>query len=67
MEAQIKALRDWNYRWSTTSVPTALAAYWGEELGRRVGDEARKAGVTADHYMMNSATADEQLQALAAE
>jgi acyl-homoserine-lactone acylase len=63
---QIKALRGWDYRWSTTSVPTALAVYWGEELGRRVGDEARKAGVTADHYMMNSATAEEQLQALAA-
>jgi acyl-homoserine lactone acylase PvdQ len=63
---QIKALRGWDYRWSTSSVPTALAVYWGEELGRRVGDEARKAGVTADHYMMNSATADEQLQALAA-
>jgi len=63
---QIKALRGWDYRWSTSSVPTALAVYWGEELGRRVGDEARKTGVTADHYMMNSATADEQLQALAA-
>ena len=63
---QIKVLRGWDYRWSTTSVPTALAVYWGEELGRRVGDEARKTGVTADHYMMNSATADEQLQALAA-
>jgi acyl-homoserine lactone acylase PvdQ len=63
---QIKALRGWDYRWSTGSVPTALAVYWGEELGRRVGDEARKTGVTADHYMMNSATADEQLQALAA-
>jgi len=62
----IKVLRSWDYRWSATSVPTALAVYWGEELGRRVGDEARKSGVTADHYMMNSATADEQLQALAA-
>jgi acyl-homoserine-lactone acylase len=66
LTAQIAALRSWDYRWSTTSVPTALAVYWGEELGRRVGDEARKAGVTADHYMMNSATADEQLQTLAA-
>ena len=66
LSEQIKALRGWDYRWSTSSVPTALAVYWGEELGRRVGDEARKAGVTADHYMMNSATADEQLQALAA-
>jgi acyl-homoserine lactone acylase PvdQ len=63
---QIKVLRGWDYRWGTSSVPTALAVYWGEELGRRVGDEARKAGVTADHYMMNSATADEQLQSLAA-
>jgi acyl-homoserine-lactone acylase len=63
---QIKVLRAWDYRWAATSVPTALAVYWGEELGRRVGDEARKAGVTADHYMMNSATADQQLQALAA-
>jgi acyl-homoserine-lactone acylase len=63
---QIKVLRGWDYRWSTSSVPTALAVYWGEELGRRVGEEARKTGVTADHYMMNSATADEQLQALAA-
>jgi acyl-homoserine lactone acylase PvdQ len=62
---QIKVLRGWDYRWAN-SVPTALAVYWGEELGRRVGDEARKAGVTADHYMMNSATADEQLQSLAA-
>jgi acyl-homoserine lactone acylase PvdQ len=63
---QIKVLRGWDYRWSTTSVPTALAVYWGEELGRRVGEDARKTGVSADHYMMNSATADEQLQALAA-
>jgi acyl-homoserine lactone acylase PvdQ len=63
---QITALRGWDYRWSTTSVPTSLAVYWGEELGRRVGDEARKTGVTADHYMANSATAEEQLQSLAA-
>ena len=66
LSEQVKALRGWDYRWSTSSVPTALAVYWGEELGRRVGDEARKAGVTADHYMANSATAEEQLQALAA-
>jgi acyl-homoserine-lactone acylase len=65
LSEQITALRGWDYRWSTSSVPTALAVYWGEELGRRVGEAARKAGVTADHYMMNSATAEEQLQALA--
>ena len=66
LSEQIKVLRDWDYRWSASSVPTSLAVYWGEELGRRVGDEARKAGVSADHYMANSATAEQRLQALAA-
>jgi acyl-homoserine-lactone acylase len=66
LTAPIAALRGWDYRWSITSVPTSLAVYWGEELGRRVGDQARKTGVSADHYMMNSATGEEQLQALAA-
>src|SRR3954466_12544165 len=56
---QIKVLRAWDYRWSVSSVPTSVAVYWGEELGRRVGDAARKSGVTADHYMMNSASAEE--------
>ena len=65
LSEQIKVLRDWDYRWSVSSVPTALAVYWGEELGRLVGDAARKAGVSADHYMANSATASERLQALA--
>ena len=46
---QIKVLRDWDYRWSVASVPTSLAVFWGEELGRRSG----------------SATAEQQLQALA--
>jgi acyl-homoserine-lactone acylase len=46
---QIKVLRGWDYRWSVTSVPTSLAVFWGEELGRRAG----------------SATTEQQLQALA--
>jgi acyl-homoserine-lactone acylase len=32
---QIKLLRDWDFRWSETSVPTSLAVFWGEEIGRR--------------------------------
>ncbi len=62
---QINVLRAWDYRWSTPSVPTALAVYWGEELGRIVNDAARKTGVTADHYMANNATDDQRVQALA--
>ena len=66
LSEQIRVLRDWDYRWSSASIPTSLAVYWGEELGRRVGDDARKAGVSADHYMANNATAEQRLQALSA-
>jgi acyl-homoserine lactone acylase PvdQ len=31
---QIAVLRAWDYRWSIDSVPTALAVFWGEEVGR---------------------------------
>ena len=35
LAGQIAALRDWDYRWNAASVPTSLAVYWGEEVGRR--------------------------------
>jgi len=31
---QIALLRSWDFRWSATSVPTSLAVYWGEQIGR---------------------------------
>jgi len=34
LSEQIALLRGWDLRWSTTSVPTSLAVYWGEEIGR---------------------------------
>ena len=37
----IALLRGWDYRWSVTSVPTSLAVFWGEALGRAVA--ARRA------------------------
>ena len=55
----------WDYRWAVTSVPTSLAVYWGDEIGRRVSDEARKAGVSTDEFVANRATPDQLLQALA--
>jgi acyl-homoserine-lactone acylase len=61
---QIALLKAWDLRWSTTSVPTSLAVYWGEEIGRRVADDARKAGVSADVYVVSKATAEQLLQAL---
>ncbi len=62
---QIAALRRWDFRWAAPSVPTSLAVYWGEEIARRVGAEARKAGVPAETYIVNTAAPAQLLQALA--
>jgi acyl-homoserine lactone acylase PvdQ len=62
---QVALLRAWDYRWSVSSVPTSLATFWSEEIGRVVADEARKAGTSADNYAAAKATPDQMLQALA--
>ncbi|MEJ7811385.1 MAG: acylase [Gemmatimonadaceae bacterium] len=62
---QIELLRGWDFRWSVSSVPTSLAVFWGEELGRQVGADARRAGMSADDYMVKRASAEARLQALA--
>lgn len=66
LSEQIALLRAWDFRWSATSIPTSLAVYWGEEIGRRVGGDARKAGASADNYVATKATAEQLLQALSA-
>jgi len=66
LSEQIDLLRTWDRRWSLTSLPTSLAIFWAEDLGRRVAAEARAAGVSMDHYAASSATSDQRLQALAA-
>lgn len=63
---QIKVLRDWDLRWSVSSVPTSLAVFWGEELGRQVSADARKAGIPIDTFIVARATARQKLEALAA-
>ena len=62
---QIALLRAWDLRWSATSVPTSLAVYWGEEVARRVGNDARAAGMSADTYVATRAQPEPLLQALA--
>jgi acyl-homoserine-lactone acylase len=62
---QIRMLREWDLRWSETSVPTTLAIAWGDEIGRKIGTSARKAGITADEYIATRTSASERLQALA--
>jgi acyl-homoserine-lactone acylase len=64
LSEQIAVLRAWDYRWSVSSVPTALAIFWGEEIGRRVAGEARAAGVSADEFVVRQATPEQLIQAL---
>ena len=63
---QIAVLRPWDYRWDTASVATTLGVYWGEELGQRVGADARRAGMSVDEYIVAKAPAKQQLEALVA-
>src|SRR6185437_589779 len=63
---QMDALRSGDYRWSTTSVPTSLAVYWGMTLGEMVRAQARKANTPVDDYMVNGASDADRLQAQAA-
>jgi acyl-homoserine-lactone acylase len=66
LSEQVGLLRAWDFRWSTTSVPNSLAVYWGEEIGRQIAADARKAGVSADEYIVHNAAPQQMVQALAA-
>jgi acyl-homoserine-lactone acylase len=63
---QVGVLRGWDYRWAASSVPTALAVFWGEQLWGQVAADARRAGVSVYDYMATRATAQQKLAALAA-
>jgi len=63
---QVEALRKWDLRWGVDSVPTSLAVYWGEDLQRRFGQNARAAGMLADEYFATKSTGEQLLTSLAA-
>ena len=63
---QVKVLSGWDYRWSAESVPTALAIYWGEDLWRRVPQDASDEELPGWEYIAKKATAEERLESLAA-
>jgi acyl-homoserine-lactone acylase len=61
---QVGALRGWDLRWGATSVPTSLAVFWGEDIQKRVGADAKKAGVYMSDYICTKAPAQLLLQSL---
>jgi acyl-homoserine-lactone acylase len=66
LASPIAALRGWDYRWATNSIPTSLAVFWGEDLLNHVGAQARQAGMSAETYAIDRATDAERLQSLVA-
>ena len=66
LRPEIAALRQWDYRWSTESVPTSLAVFWGAELRQRVAEDAAKVNVNVIRYMAERTSARDKLTALAA-
>jgi acyl-homoserine-lactone acylase len=61
---QIGALRAWDRRWGAASVPTSLAVFWGEDIQKRVGADARKEGIYMSDYICTKAPPDLLLQSL---
>jgi acyl-homoserine lactone acylase PvdQ len=59
---QIALLRSWDLRWATTSVPTSLAIFWGDDIQRKI----RRGGLSAVNYIAGEATAEQLLQSLSA-
>lgn len=55
LKEPIDSLRHWDYRWSATSVPTALAVYWGETFYRKASDEDQSEDKDIYQYMATGA------------
>ncbi len=47
-----------------TSVPTSLAVFWGEDIQKRVGADAKKSGIYMSDYICTKAPPEPLLQAL---
>jgi len=63
----IAVLRAWDYRWGAESVPTSLAVFWGERVGRRIAPGARAASISQMQYVgTGRASPAELLESLAA-
>ena len=61
LKDQINVLRGWNLRWSTDSVPTSLAVFWGTEILRETGASP---GVPSQENVLAKAIPAQMLEAL---
>ncbi len=61
LSEQIRILRQWNRRWSTDSVATSLAVFWGAEILRTLGSSP---GVPSQDNVLTKATPAQLVEAL---
>jgi acyl-homoserine-lactone acylase len=61
----VDVLRKWDHRWAVDSIPTSVGVFWGTELERRFGRDARAANMTPYDYIATKVPANLLLQALA--
>ncbi|MEQ8425285.1 MAG: penicillin acylase family protein, partial [Cyclobacteriaceae bacterium] len=66
LKEPIQVLKDWDYHYSETSVATALAIYWAQDLQRMMEDRVsrRNGDLPLIDYLTNQTTDKEKLQAL---
>ena len=62
----IELLRGWDERWALESGATSLAVFWGELLWTELEPAATAAGTSNREYMVDHASSEQKLQALAA-
>jgi acyl-homoserine-lactone acylase len=62
---QIQVMRNWDYRFGINSIATSLANFWGQDVERAVGRDARAADMSAEDYVAERATPAQLLGALA--
>jgi acyl-homoserine-lactone acylase len=62
----IATLKRWDRRWAASSVATAVAVYWGEDLWARASADQDLEGLSLYDYMATKPLAARRLSALAA-
>jgi acyl-homoserine-lactone acylase len=63
---QMATLRDWDLHWGVNSIPTTLAVFWGDDIMRQVGHDARSAGIPIYDYVGTKVPPAQLLQSLSA-
>lgn len=65
LAGQVALLRGWDLRFSTASVPTSLAVYWGQDLVAQASSRAKALHVPVIDFVQTQSTPQERLAALA--